>query len=259
MRYIVVHWKQESLQEWEQQLLEQDLADIGFEAFDGPKSYIQESLFHEDALNQVMQCHPHAQLIGWETCPDENWNQAWEEEHPEFEYAVGSQMVRIHPHCAFGAGYHETTSMMVDTLVAKREWLCGKRVMDNGCGTGILGIVAVVAGAEHVSAIDIDENSTRNTEENMQQNGIRSHQYTIVCQDHPLQGAYDLILSNIHTNILLRQMDTYAHCLNAGGELWISGFYESDIPALRQSVETHGMHVIQILERGEWRMMICQH
>lgn len=252
MQYSLVTWHYAFPEEWEQALFEQRLADIGFEAFDGEKAYIQTSLLDLSALQEVAQSTPHVTLLSCETCPDENWNQTWEEEHSEFTIALPGKQLLIRPHCAFGAGYHETTSMMVDLLVSQfalRPFGC---VLDNGCGTGILGIAAALLGAREVIAVDIDEHSVTNTLENALANHV---ELTVLCGDTPPEGSYDLIMSNIHRNILLHQMPLYARSLTLGGELWISGFYESDCPALIAQAEQVGLKVKQQYEKGEWRLL----
>jgi ribosomal protein L11 methyltransferase len=163
--------------------------------------------------------------------------------------------VRITPHCAFGAGHHETTSMMIDALVeAKGNGYFGleRHVLDMGCGTGVLGIMAKKCGAAHVVAVDIDDKSVANSLENAAANAV---ELDVRLGDRPVEGAYDLILANIHRNILVAQMPEYAAYLTEGGKLWLSGFYAEDIVYLEQAAQTVGLQLMQAYARGEWQML----
>ena len=200
--------------------------------------------------------------------------------------------VVIIPHCAFGAGHHETTGMMIDALMERD--LTGCRVLDNGCGTGVLGIFAAKRGADSVLAIDIDEKSVENTLENAARNGvtIRALQGTLetIADDNSVRvrpdmsglkdhievrvrkrprllkdqiensqivngqivQSFDLILANIHRNILLSQLPLYAQLSK---EVWLSGFYEQDAPTLIAAAEKVGLHVVGHNQRNGWSML----
>lgn len=251
MKYTLVTWHYTFPESWEQDLFEQQLADIGFEAFDGEKAYIQTAMLDRRLLDELAEATPHAELIACEECPDENWNQAWEDEHPEFIVPFGEHEIHIVPHCAFGAGYHETTAMMLDCL-SQSPSLEGHKVLDNGCGTGILGIAAALKGA-NVTAVDIDEHSVESTLQNARLNGVN---IDVRCADTPPEGQYDLILSNIHRNILLAQMPLYAHYLVGGGQVWLSGFYEDDCPVLLQAAERAGLRLVRQYNNNEWRLLL---
>ena len=174
MQYSVVHLKYSFAQEWEQDLLEQALCDIGFEVFDGENAYIQTSVLgdNQEAIQDLIADTEGVELLSIELCEDINWNAQWEAEHEIIELPLG---VRITPHCAFGAGHHETTSMMIEALLQAKEqdWFAPNRnVLDMGCGTGILGIMAKKCGASQVVAVDIDDKSVANTLENAQSNAV---------------------------------------------------------------------------------------
>lgn len=158
--------------------------------------------------------------------------------------------VRIVPHCAFGAGHHDTTSMMISELMTAD--LRGKRVFDHGTGTGVLAIFAKRLGADYVLADDIDDNSIRNARENAELNGVHIDIRNI--RDIRTE-PFDLILANIHRNVLIEQMPSYARMLSAGGELWLSGFYESDIPALLAAATAEHLSLIATRANNEWRLL----
>lgn len=252
MKYSVVHLVVEGVEEWHLDLLTQDLADIGFDSFqntddDHLDAYIPTSLLHLDQLQEVLSRYEDISAEEPEDCPDENWNAIWESEHEVEELPMG---VRIIPHCAFGAGHHETTGMMIDALT--KTSLAGKTVLDNGTGTGILGIMAMKCGAANVVAVDFDENSVNNAIENAEINGIHME---VLLGDTPAEGIYDLILANIHRNILQAQMPLYKEYTRQGGELWISGFIEEDILPLRCTAEENGFCHTETCKRGDWRML----
>ena len=271
MKYNVATINCTGLEEWQTDVLSQALADIGFDSFeqDGDtmhayipsdqKSEIRNQRSDEKDLEEVI-AENGALLLSFEACADENWNAVWESEHEVEELPMG---VRIAPHCAFGAGHHETTAMMINRLIGLAdERISGApnplttnplTVLDMGTGTGVLAIMAAKLGAEKVVAVDIDENSVRNAQENAEANGVTIN---VRLGANVPEGAYDLIMANIHRNILLAQMADSARTLNKGGELWLSGFYEADCPTLIKEAETQGLQHIATRENGEWRM-IC--
>ena len=159
--------------------------------------------------------------------------------------------MKIVPHCAFGAGHHETTAMMIEEIL--NTDLEGKRVLDNGCGTGVLGIMAAKCGALNVVAVDIDDKSVDNSRENAELNGV---EMDIRLGSVPPEGEYDLIMANIHRNILIAQMPLYKAYLADEGELWISGFMEEDCALLQEAALAQGLKMKATRENGEWRMMV---
>lgn len=254
MQYSVVHLKYSFAQEWEQDLLEQALCDIGFEVFDGENAYIQTSVLedNQEAIEDLIADTEGVELLSIELCEDINWNAQWEAEHEIIELPLG---VRITPHCAFGAGHHETTSMMIEALLQAKEqdWFAPNRnVLDMGCGTGILGIMAKKCGASQVVAVDIDDKSVANTLENAQSNAV---ELDVRLGSTPPDGEYDLILANIHRNILIKHMPAYAKNLREGGELWLSGFYKEDIAYLTQTAEQVGLKHTETNCHNEWQWL----
>lgn len=252
MQYSVVHFSYRFDQAWQQDLFEQDLCDLGFEVFDGENAYIQTSVLEEnqEAMNALIGNTEGVSLLSIEECEDINWNATWEAEHEIVELPLG---VRITPHCAFGAGHHETTSMMIEALLEAKEqgfFLAERHVLDMGCGTGVLGIMAKKCGATSVLAVDIDDKSVANTLENAEANNVT---LDVRLGSTPPDDAFDLILANIHRNILVEQMPAYAKILNDDGELWLSGFYAEDIPYLSQAAEAVGMQHTETRHTNEWQ------
>lgn len=249
MRYVEVIFDYDFREEFLRDLFVQGLADLGFESFTEDAAYIPATLFNEQALRAY--ARENGQTVrSVSLMDDRNWNAAWEAEHPVMELPLG---VRIMPHCAFGAGYHETTSMMIDALLTRD--LTGQTVLDMGCGTGVLAIFAKKRGAVRAVAVDIDENAVSNTLDNAAANHVVVE---ALQADTPPQGQYDLILANIHRNILIAQMPDYARFLKQGGELWLSGFYEADCEPITAEASRHGLVAVRRDEKGEWRWLAFQ-
>lgn len=251
MKYSVAHFQTTFAEQWQADIFAQALCDIGFDTIDGSDAYIPTMQLDLPALQSLVAQTEGVSLLSVEDCPDENWNAVWESEHPAEQLPMG---VVIVPHCAFGAGHHETTGMLIDALM-ERDWT-GCRVLDNGCGTGVLGIFAAKRGAEHVLAIDIDDKSVENTRENAARNGvtIEAQQGTLeaLADDISAAGTFDLILSNIHRNILLSQLPLYASLTK---EVWLSGFYEEDAPALIAAAKEVGFRLTNQRTRNNWCML----
>lgn len=164
--------------------------------------------------------------------------------------------IAIDARLAFGTGTHETTQMMVSTLLGMN--LRGKRVLDCGCGTGILGIVASKLGAAGVVAYDIDEWSVSNTRHNAQLNGVGNIEVRLgdsgVLASYP--PTFDVAMANINRNILLQDMDRIASRLAQGGRLVLSGFYEEDVPLLTQKADTLGLKLVGKRSYDGWQCIV---
>lgn len=158
---------------------------------------------------------------------------------------------------AFGSGTHETTQMIVSSLLDMP--LKGKRVLDCGCGTGILGIVAAKLGAREVVGYDLDDWSVRNAQHNGEINGVEMEIFEGDKQvlSH-VSGLFDLILANINRNVLLADMDSFVEVLAHDGSLILSGFYEMDIPLLEEAATRQGLVVSRVSARGDWRCLLLQ-
>lgn len=249
MRYHVATFDFRFAEPWQQDVFVQNLFDLGFDTLDGNDAYIPSDILETGRaeLEALVNSTDGVSLVRITPCADENWNAAWEAEHPMQQLPLG---VRIIPHCAFGAGHHETTSMMIDALL--QTDLAGKTVLDQGTGTGVLAIMAKRCGAAHVIAVDIDEKSVENAKENAALNNVT---IDVRQGDTPPQGQYDLILANIHRNILLAHLPLYAAYLQPGGEIWLSGFYANDCPALISAAKQEGLQQKNTRQNGEWCML----
>ncbi|WP_311441178.1 50S ribosomal protein L11 methyltransferase [Hoylesella buccalis] len=246
-------------------LLPDLMGEIGFESFedtpDGLKGYIPADLLDTNSLKQVLETFPLEGVNITYTLSDtedKNWNEAWENtgfapiniDNQVLVYdartgrkPAGHSLINIGIEAkqAFGTGTHETTRMMIGAMLQLS--LKGKRVLDCGCGTGILGIAALKLGAEAVVGFDIDEWSVENTQHNAAINEVDNIE-VFHGDAHVLShvsGVFDVVLANINRNILLNDMPTYLEIMNAGSVLIISGFYEEDVKLLDEKANSLGL------------------
>ena len=247
--------------------------EIGFESFveweNGVQAYIQQSLFDEEALKSMVAYFPLPDTTIEYTvveAEDKDWNEEWEKnffqpivigdrccihstfhkDTPQTEYEI-----LINPQMAFGTGHHETTSSIISELLEAD--LQGKSVLDMGCGTSILAILASMRGADPITAIDIDDWCVNNSRDNIALNGINN--ITVEWGDANLlkgKAPFDVIIANINRNILLADMAQYAACMHSGSELFMSGFYVQDIPVIQEKAENLGMEFIHHREKNNW-------
>jgi len=247
--------------------------EIGFESFveweNGVQAYIQQSLFDEEALKSMVADFPMPDTTVEYTvveAEDKDWNEEWEKnffqpivigdrccihstfhkDTPQTEYEI-----LINPQMAFGTGHHETTSSIISELLEAD--LQGKSVLDMGCGTSILAILASMRGADPITAIDIDDWCVNNSRDNIALNGIEN--ITVEWGDANLlkgRTPFDVIIANINRNILLADMAQYAACMHPGSELFMSGFYVEDIPVIQEKAESLGMEFIHHREKNNW-------
>lgn len=273
MKYFEVTFTAQPCNETITDVLSGLTADIGFESFveceNGMKAYIQQSQFDEAALKQVVEDFPiPGASISYSIMEpeDKNWNEEWEKNffqpividnrcviHSTFhkDYPKAEYDIVINPQMAFGTGHHETTSSILGELLEAD--LKGKSVLDMGCGTSILAILASMRGAGKVTAIDIDDWCVNNSRDNIALNGISN--ITVELGDASLLNGrepFDVVIANINRNILLQDMPAYAACMKKGSELYISGFYTEDIPVLREKAKSLGMEYVHHREKHNW-------
>lgn len=240
------------------------MSSIGYEGFQytdtGFTAYITCEQFEEERIQklEIIQSLAVDYQIDWNfsVLQDRDWNLEWEKNFtpivvdnriliragfhqtiPGIDYDI-----IIEPKMSFGTGHHPTTTLMLETLLDFSGQMKGKRVLDMGCGTGILSILAAKLGASTVTGIDIDEWSYRNARENIENNQLQNIQIKIGNAGLlEKEKEFDFILANINRNILLTDMPFYERCLKEGGILIMSGFYTQDLPSIRQKVAELGM------------------
>ena len=252
--------------------------EAGFESFDneadGLKGYVQVDLFDKEKLNTSLNGFPidgvHVDYKISEV-NDEDWNATWEQEGFEpikiadkcviydakdadkinSDDSLPKMKIGIDARQAFGTGTHETTQMMVGTLLELD--LKGKHVLDCGCGTGILGIAAAKCGASEVVGYDIDDWSVRNALHNAELNGVKMDVFEgdKGVLSH-VSGLFDVVLANINRNILLADMPAFRDVMGSDSLLIISGFYEEDIPVLLDKAKELGLKEVFRKTNGDW-------
>ncbi len=251
------------------EILIAELGYAGFESFveteDGVTAYIQKEEWNASILDdiQILNSNEFKINFTFNEIEQTNWNEEWEKnfnpivvdnvctvrapfhEKPNTQYDI-----IIEPKMSFGTGHHETTHMMIQHIL--KNDFTNKTVLDMGCGTGVLAILAEIKGAKLLDAVDYDNWCYLNSLENVERNNCKN--ITVIEGDASvLKGRkYDIIIANINRNILLNDLGTYVSCLNKGGILFLSGFYNDDIPVIQEECEKHMLKFDEKLERNHW-------
>lgn len=272
MNYIEVIFVCDPHNEIVTEVLSAELAEVGFESFVdtkvGSTAYIQESLYEKDAVEEVLNNFPLEAKITYTTTLIEgkDWNEEWEKNYFKpliidnkciiqstfhKEPTILDYNIYIDPKMAFGTGHHQTTELMIREILNLD--FTGKAVLDMGCGTAILAILASMRGADPILAIDIDEWAYDNAKENLELNKVSNVDVEIggaeLLTSHK---TFDVILANINRNILLNDIHVYASVLNAEGILFMSGFYIEDIPALTEECNKNGLTFVHSNSKDNW-------
>lgn len=277
MNYIEVSLKIVPYTEEVSDILASMLGDYAYDSFtnedDRLKAYCPKDKFSSDVLNDVISSLPLPEVnVTWtsQEVETQDWNATWEDE-VQFEPIIIGDKCCIHtpsqtdvPQCkyevviapkmSFGSGHHETTAQLLEEILKMYEVGKPAKVLDMGCGTAVLGILAALCGAEYVRAIEIDDWVAENAKDNVLLNNLAAR-VKVECGDAALLGngeTYDLILANINRNVLLADMHSYAADLSNGGTLLMSGFYEEDIPLIRECAENLGLTYVKHRSRNNW-------
>lgn len=270
MKYIEVSFTMDDTSLWRDMLVDTLGNEGPYESFvetkEGLQAYVQAPQYDPQWLAATVEAFPVPLKYTVTEMEDKDWNSEWEKGHEAVLVKAdnGSTLwVRapFHPHrddvdyeliiepkMSFGTAHHPTTYMML-SYVSELD-MVGKRVLDMGCGTAVLGILAKMRGAAYVEGVDVDEWAYRNALENAASNGV---DLTLRLGDaSTLQGRFDVVIANINRNILLNDMDRYAAVLIPGGTLLLSGFYEADEKALVAKANTLGMTLKGNKTREQW-------
>jgi ribosomal protein L11 methyltransferase len=257
------------------EILMAEIAEAGFDTFmetdAGFEAYAEEDKADRKEIEAIQGKYAHVKplLLLYERVEKKNWNEEWEKnvdpiivEDTVLVRAAFHQLNRkypieiiITPKMSFGTGHHQTTHLMLGNQLKVDHH--GKRVMDAGCGTAILAIMASKVGAKEIEAFDIDEWSVLNGKENAEVNNadnIHIRQGTI--SEMKFSDSFDIILANINKNVLLAEMEQYAWHLKAGGHLLISGFYTKDIPELTASALMFSLQEVRRTEMDSWASVL---
>jgi ribosomal protein L11 methyltransferase len=268
MNYIEFNFKVTPLQPASDILLA-ELGELGFDSFveteDGLQAYILEEYYKEDLLKYVFVLNnPEFEITyNTKTIEQVNWNAEWEKNFTPIVVSDNCRVrapfhdkgneeydIIIEPKMSFGTGHHATTHMMIQHIL--KDDFIGKKVLDMGCGTAVLAILAEMRGAGPLDAIDIDEWCYLNSIENAERNNCT--QITVEQGDASLLSnrKYDIIIANINRNILLNDMKTYANCLSKDGVIYLSGFYEEDLDLIKSECTNQGLAYVNHYVKDQW-------
>ncbi len=272
MDYIEIHVKITPNNTVINDLLAAELAETGFESFseceDGMLAYVSSAKYDEVNVRKHIPLEMFGSALDFSAkcIPGQNWNEEWEKNyfqpivigtdcviHSSFHTNIPQAQydILIDPKMAFGTGHHETTSLMLEALL--KLDVKGKSFLDMGCGTAVLAILASMKGAVNVLGIDIDQWAINNALENIQLNN--SPDIEILTGGAELlenAPAFDIIFANINRNILLADMAAYTAKMHSGSLLFMSGFYESDLPIIREKAESLGLKFITHTSKNNW-------
>ena len=271
--------------EWAMPLLAQTLADWGFESFqEEPDKGLLNAYISDDAWQEseevatqlatdagVLTLYNIEWHYGQSVASSGDWLAAWRSTTFEPISLRGRMLVTtpelaptppthelqllIEAYNSFGSGEHHTTRMILEHLLDYD--VTGAQVIDMGCGTGILGIAALLLGADSLVAIDVSSECVTNTLHNLQLNGFAlSERISVLHGDAAQLSAYpsraDLLFANIHRNIILEDLPRYVAAVRSGGEVWLSGFLLSDRTAIYQALEAVKLEVVDEATSEEW-------
>lgn len=272
--YIEVSVKITPFSEENAEIVTAEISELPYESFSTEdqvlKCYIQKDLYDPQALKVVLsgledygfKVEHSADLI-----PAVNWNALWESQFTPIvvdgkctikasfhkDLKKTRYNITIDPKMAFGTGHHQTTYMMCRALIENEEAVRGKVVMDMGCGTAVLAILAAKMKAAHVYGIDIDAVAAISAYDNARMNRVGKVIETY-CGDASLlqRNTYDILLANINRNILLQDIPTYSLCIRRGGLLFVSGFYLEDMPMIVGMASCNGLEYVSHDSIDNW-------
>lgn len=278
MKYTAVHLHFDTSKSYLSDILASHLGEIEFDSFvetkTGLDAYIPSSKFDLLLLTNHLSEFLFDENIEFtfDEPEEKNWNEEWEKYF--FEPIIVSDLCVIHssfhktypsckyditidPKMSFGTGHHETTSLMLEEILKMN--LADKKLLDMGCGTSVLAILAEKCGATDITAIDIDDWCTENSLENIQLNNAKHIEVLLGGAELLSDLQFDIVLANINRNILLADMKVYVSTLQANGELYISGFYTEDIPILEQKANELGLKTVYSKSKNNWALVKFVH
>lgn len=283
MRYIELSIKVLTSEEAVTDILSFRLGEIGYDSFvvaeNVLKAYVAEENFSEEGLKSLLHelsVNLHELFEGvplsyeYTVIENENWNKEWEKNYfkplvledrcvirssfheidKEYEYDIV-----IDPKMAFGTGHHQTTYLMLQEILGIE--LQNKSVLDMGCGTAVLAILASLKGANPITAIDFDEWAYENAKENVGLNNVSNVKVLWGEVDLVEDNSFDFIFANINRNVLLQDIKHYEGALNKGGVLIMSGFYLDDVADIKKECEKYGLTYRKTEQKDKWCVVVC--
>ena len=259
------------------EILMAEIAEVGFDTFleteKGFEAFVEEEKFDHNHLESIKEKYQHVNplIFFQDKIQKQNWNEEWEKsiepiivedkcvvraEFHKLDTKYPYEIV-ITPKMSFGTGHHQTTYLMLKSQMKIDHQ--HKRVMDAGCGTAILSIMASKLGAKEVEAFDIDEWSAVNGKENIENNKCHNvHLYQGKISEMKFTGKFDIILANINKNVLLAEMKSYSDHLSITGQLLLSGFYTNDIDDLKKEANQYNLSEVTRDEKETWASLLLQ-
>lgn len=273
MNYIQVNLKISPQHPWKD-VITQELSTIGFESFvDDDKdlqAFVSEENFDQNKLTSLLREYIDQGVeIEYKklTIPSQNWNASWEESYqpvkvdqalliraPFHEKDESFDLqIEIQPQMSFGTGHHQTTYLLCKTFLDID--FKGKKVLDVGTGTGVLGILASLLGANTILGTDIEQGAVENAKENCERNNITN--FTILEGDIEVvkEQNFDIIIANINKNVLMSHLKSYAKLIANKGILLLSGFFENDIPSLVEAAEENNFELAEEITLENWAVL----
>ena len=271
MKYIEVECVFTPYSEIASEIACANLGTIGFDSFtdtpQGIKAYIPKKDFTAEILeSSFSNLHDLKINVKYEIkeIAEQNWNAKWESDFPpviinndciikapfhnikkKYKYEI-----LVEPKMSFGTGHHETTSLMMEHILSTD--ISKKNILDMGCGTGVLAILASMREAEKITAIDIDEWAYKNSIENVKRNKCQNIDIQMGDAQLIENKKYDIILANINRNILMNDIRKYSDCLSKNGLLFLSGFYQSDLEAIKKECNQNNLEFETEFHRNNW-------
>ncbi|WP_107040359.1 50S ribosomal protein L11 methyltransferase [Brumimicrobium mesophilum] len=273
MNYIQITLDIKPRNPWKE-IITQALAEIEFDSFTEEdqllQAYVSEEHFNEEVFNALIQEYRAKEIeisVNKTLIPSQNWNAVWESDYEpvtiEKKLLIRAPFhaddesfdlsIEIQPQMSFGTGHHQTTYLLTKHLLDVD--FTDKKVLDVGTGTGVLGILAAQLGATSVFGTDIEEGAVENAIENCQRN--KTENFTIIKGDIDSVPAkeYDIVIANINKNVLKRHMSDYSNLIKDNGILFLSGFFETDIPELSSFAKTHHFETVATFSKETWAII----
>ena len=272
MNYLIVHLEIPNL--LFREIIMTELSYINYESFEelenGLQAYILEENYEEATLQNLIDNYTHQTDIKWlstKPLPNQNWNALWES---NFKYvAIDDKLlikapfhevdgdfehtIVIEPKMAFGTGHHATTYMVSQQMLTMN--FEEKKVLDFGCGTGILAMLAEKLGSKQIIAIDYDPLSYDNTLENAEKNQLQHIETRLGTHEAIGNDTFDIILANINRNVILHTFSKLCNALHQKGYILFSGILETDMELIKQEAEKHHLHFVSSLHKDNWVML----
>ncbi len=249
------------------------LSELGFHGFqdtpEGLKAYIPEADFNFEEVRNlpIYHIYPNTIELYHQVIKEKNWNEEWEKSFKPVK--IGNEIlvrapfhseeediryeIIIEPKMSFGTGHHSTTWLMLKTMLELN--FSGKKVLDIGCGTGILSVLASKMGASDIWAVDFNEWAYHNTHENAKINNIHNIRIIQGSAQAIKPYRFDVILANINLNVLLADLPVYSKCLTENGELVLSGIYQGDMKKIEENSNKSGLSYVKHKEKNLWVAM----